>query len=930
MTKQHKLILIDGHALAYRVFYALPLEAFTTESGEPTNATYGFSRTLLDLILAKNPPEYLAVSFDVGRTFRDDMFEGYKGTREKMPDELRLQIKRIKEVVAVLNIPIMELEGYEADDVLGTLARQAKPHGVPVEIVTGDRDLLQLVDDNTIIELPPGHRQRFPQRFDAAAVQEKYNVTVEQFVDYKALVGDKSDNIPGVRGVGAKTAERLLGEHGSLDGIYENIDSVKGAMQRKLLDDKENAYLSQKLARIVTDAPIQLDLDACRVGDFDVDDALEMFRMLEFRSLTSRLMEASEYVDEAENTTAKETETRVVRNQKDLNALVKALNTAETIAFDLETTGINKMTAEIVGIALSTESGIGYYVPVAHLLGEQQSASGQMGLFAEPPKLAPDQLTLAEVVEVIRPAMTNPKIGKVAHNAKFDYIIFQRHGLTVTPVVYDTMIAEWLTNPASKFLGLKDLSRQRLGIEMTPITDLIGKGKSQVSFASVAIHDAAPYAAADADMTYRLLEELTPEVEKIGLTDLMNDIEMPLIPVLSDMEQAGIGVDVSVFKGLSREFSHRMLELEKGIYDVAGKEFNINSTQQLSDVLFGTLELPSKGLRKTKSGHFSTASDVLEGLRPVDESGIIGRIVEFRELGKLKSTYVDALPNIVNEETGRIHSSFNQTGSVTGRIASNSPNLQNIPIRSEEGRQIRRGFVPKDGHVLLAADYSQVELRVLAHVSKDEALIDAFHNDQDIHATTAAAVYSVPLDEVKFEQRRFAKAVNFGLIYGMGAYRLARDSDLTLAEAENFIKVYFERFPGIRTYLDETKAMARKEAYVETIFGRRRKFPVFLVRGGANQMAINRAEREAINHPIQGSAADIIKIAMIRLHKLLAEKYQARMILQVHDELVLEVPDEELDEVEALVVDTMANAYSLDVPLKVDSGTGRNWLEIKG
>jgi DNA polymerase-1 len=925
----NKLVLIDGHALAYRMFFALPLDAFTTADGEPTNATFGFTRTLLDLILSNSPPKYLAVSFDVGATFRDQIFDEYKGTREKMPDELRVQIERIKQVVGALNIPILELEGYEADDVLGTVARQVKKRKVPVHIITGDRDLLQLVDENTRVELP-GRGSRPADVFDEPAVIDHFGVRPDQVVDWKALVGDTSDNIPGVRGVGEKTASRLLNEYETLDGIYGSLEAIRGAMANKLAEGRDSAYLSQKLARIVTDAPIELDLEACLTHDFDVNTVMALFRELEFRTLARLLMERMEEgAQTAATTDHSATEPRIVRTQAQLADLVGALEGAASISFDVETTGLD-MNAALVGICLAIDPPVAYYVPVAHLSTEAQAESGQMSLFAESPKLAEGQLPLQEVLDAIRPVMTSPRIPKIAHNAKYDYTILDRHGLRVTPLGFDTMIAEWLTDPASKHKGLKDLARHRLGVEMTDIETLIGKGKSQKSFAEVAIEDAAPYGAADADMTLRLVAPLRAEIQEKGLEELL-DLEMPLIPVLSAMEQTGVAIDEAFFQQMSQDLSARLLALEAEIHRIAGQPFNINSTQQLSDVLFNTLNLPRAGLKKLKSGHYSTAADVLEELMPSDTTGIINAISEYRELGKLKGTYVDALPKMVDPSDGRIHTSFNQTGAITGRIASSNPNLQNIPIRSEVGQQIRRGFVTHPGWVFLAADYSQVELRVLAHISQDEALLEAFHNDQDIHMTTAAAVYSIPISEVTYNQRRFAKAVNFGLIYGMGAFRLARDSELTLAEAENYIKQYFARFPGIRNYLEDTKQKAKSIGYVETMVGRRRYFPIFKIPAtGSNLQARLRAEREAVNHPIQGTAADIIKIAMIRLHQALTAEYRARLILQVHDELLLEVPEEELSKVKPLATELMSNAVKLDIPLKVDASTGYNWLELKG
>ena len=924
-----KLMLIDGHALAYRMFFALPLEAFTTEDGEPTNATFGFTRTLVERLLSNQPPEYFAVSFDLGRTFRDDMFAEYKGTREKMPDELRVQIGRIKEVVRAFNIPILELEGFEADDVLGTVARQAKGHGVQAHIITGDRDLLQLVDDNTAVELPPSRGSQSPKVYAIPDVVDYYGILPKQVVDWKAMVGDTSDNIPGVKGVGQKTATRLLQQYGTLDGIYENITSIKGAMGKKMAEGKENAYLSYELAKIVTDAPITLDLQACRAQDFDKSVVLDIFRKLEFRTLARQLLE--QMGDDAQAAELGEqplTDAVLINTEAQLAELVEKLNGAEMISFDVETTGLDKMTAEIVGICLAVEPPVGYYIPTGHLDQAQQATSGQMSLFAGEAALAAGQLPLEKVLAAIAPAMTDPAIPKVAHNAKYDYTILDLHGLRVSPITFDTMIAEFLANPASKHKGLKDLARHRLGIEMTPITQLIGTGRNQKSFAEVPVEAATPYGAADADLTLRLVAPLQEEIIQKGLEMIMG-LEMPLVKVLSEMEQTGVMLDKFFFDKLSLEFQGRLRSLESEIHDIAGVSFNINSTQQLSDILFKKLDLPHEGLKKTKSGNYSTAANVLNDLKGVDNSGIINAIVEYRELGKLKSTYVDALPDMVNPKTGRIHTSYNQTGAVTGRIASSRPNLQNIPIRSKEGQKIRRGFVTDQGWLFLAADYSQVELRILAHISQDEALLQAFREDQDIHRTTAAAVYGVDLNDVTYDQRRFAKAVNFGLIYGMGAFRLARDSELTLSEADNYINQYFERFPGIRRYLDETKEMARQQGYVETLLGRRRYFPIFRVpASGSNRQAMMRAEREAVNHPIQGTAADIIKIAMLQLHEALAN-FQARMVLQVHDELVLEVPQEELEEVKPLMVGIMSNAYKLDVQLKVDASSGTNWLELK-
>jgi DNA polymerase-1 len=928
-----QLVLIDGHALAYRMFFALPLESFTTKSGEPTNATYGFTRMLLDLILAAEPPEYLAVSFDTGATFRDDLFADYKGTREKMPDELDVQIERIKQVIKTLNIPILELEGYEADDVLGTVAAQMRGR-VPVHIITGDRDLLQLVDDNTRVELPSRKTGQSGEVYDVAGVIEHLGVRPDQVVDYKALVGDVSDNIPGVKGIGEKTAVKLLAEYGTLANLYAHLDDIKGALRQKLADGRESAELSYQLARIITDAPIAVDLKDCLTRDFDASAVLAIFRELEFRSLSRALASGVEGTDVPESAVAGEvsgkTEVVIVRDEAALTDLVGRLERAKWISFDLETDSLERLSAGIVGFCLAVEPPVAYYIPVGHLSGATQADSGQMNLFAGAPQLAPGQLPIQRVLDALRPALTDPAIPKVAHNAKFDAMILERYGLTVAPIAFDTMIAEWLTDPATKHKGLKDLARHRLGAEMTEIEDLIGRGKTQVTFAEVPIDTAAPYGAADADMTLRLLPLLQTEIEEKGLTRLLA-MEMDLLPVIADMERAGVRIDVPFFRHMSQDLEASLRQLEQKIFEIAGEPFNINSTQQLSDILFKKLGLPHEGLKRIASGHYSTAADVLDNLKASDATGIVAAIIEHRELTKLKGTYVDALPLLINPITGRIHTSFSQTGAITGRLASSNPNLQNIPIRSEVGQQIRRGFVTEPGWTFLSADYSQVELRILAHISQDETLLRAFQEDQDIHTATAAAVYGIPVEKVTKNQRRFAKVVNFGLIYGMGPFRLARESGLTLGEAETYVKKYFQQFPGIERYLEQTRQKARVDGYVDTLFGRRRYFPVYKsAMSAANRQAVQRADRESVNHPIQGTAADIIKIAMIRLHEQLKARFRARLLLQVHDELLLEVPQEELDEVRSLAIDIMCNAFELDAPLKVEAETGANWLELKG
>jgi DNA polymerase-1 len=924
MTTRPRLFLIDGHALAYRTYFALTGvgggSRWITKSGEPTAGTYGFTSVLLRL-LEQEQPEYLAVAFDTGRTFRDDLYEEYKATRDKMPDDLRLQIDRIHEVVETFGIPILEADGFEADDVLGTVARRASEQGVDVIILTGDRDLLQLADENVIIRLS-GQKLSEAVDYGPDQVRERYELDPDQLIDLKALIGDSSDNIPGVKGVGEKTAVKLLQEYKSLDAIYSNIEQIQTRFRNKLEADQENAYLSRTLGQIETDVPIAFDLEACRAANYDRDGVLELFRTLEFRSLMDRVPGAdvttkagqmSLFVTSSETTKDKQREVVVVDTPAALDQLAIRLSKAKRIAFDVETTSTDAMQANLVGISLAVEKGEGYYLPVGH---NSSVAGGK-------------QLDLATILNTLREPLTDADIPKVGHNLKYDFIVLARVGLRVSPLAFDTMIAEWLCDPASRNLGLKSLAWVRLGIEMTEIEALIGSGRNQRSMADVPIRDVAPYAAADAEVCLSLLVDLEKELKEKGHWGLFKDLEMPLVAILADMEMAGIKLDTGFLDQLSKTMGKRLSEIESEIFKHAGHSFNINSTQQLSMVLFDELKLkPPDRTRKTSSGHYSTAASVLEALK--DQHPIIGQILEHREIAKLKSTYADSFPGQVHPETGRVHTSYNQTGSVTGRLASSEPNLQNIPIRTELGREIRRAFIAEPDHILLSVDYSQIELRIVAHLAEDQAMIQAFLDDQDIHATTAAAVGNVSLDQVTPDMRRNAKAINFGLIYGMSAYGLTRTTDLTLAEAENFVKAYFERFPGVHSYLEQTRSRVVQDGYVETLLGRKRYFPQLAQGSTTSEVIRARALREAINAPIQGSAADIIKLAMLRLPgQLKTAGLTARMLLQVHDELVFECRVGELDAAAELVQAVMQTAYELRVPLKTDAKAGENWADMR-
>jgi DNA polymerase-1 len=923
------LYLIDGHALAYRMYFALTAggssQRWQTSTGEPTAGTYGFARELLR-IFELEKPDYLAVAFDTGKTFRDKIYPEYKATRAKMPEDLRPQIERIRQMVDAFNIPRLEMEGYEADDVLGSGARWAAKQGLGVKIITGDRDLLQLVNERTIVYLA-GDDQNYITPEDVMA---KLHVRPEQVVDYKALVGDKSDNIPGVPGVGEKTTENLLAKYGTLDNLYAHLDEVETRWRTKLEAGKESAYMSYKLAAIRTDLPVVIDLEQARIEAFEPAKVEGLFRELEFRSLIDKLRKLTGAASSAPGGTQQlslfgeqatrdgelgrgyraesKLKTIVVDSPAELEALVQTLNASAIISIDTETTSTDEMTASLVGISLAVKDGEGWYIPVGHHSGTQ--------------------LPVEQILSALRKPLTDLRIPKIGHNLKYDFIMLARYGMRFAPLNFDTMVAEWVIDPGSRNLGLKNLATVRLGESMTHIEELIGKGKNQISMADVAIADAAPYAAADAETTLRLMPRLESELRRFPkLWDLFVKIEVPLIPVLADMEMAGIALDKKFFAAFSVELRNRMLALEKNVYEATGKTFNINSTQQLSGVLFGTLHLdpPNRG-RKTASGHYSTAAGVLDELS--GQHPVVDMILEYREISKLISTYVDALPTQIHAEDGRVHTSFSQTTTVTGRLSSSDPNLQNIPTRTELGRRVRRGFVSDPGNVLLSLDYSQIELRIVAHMAGDDAMLNAFRAGQDIHATTAAAIYGVPLDAVTKEMRRHAKAINFGLIYGMSAFGLTRSTELTLAESQDFVAAYFMQFPGVKKYLDGIRKETARTGYVETMLGRRRYFPN--LKSGLSQAMKSREEREAINAPIQGTAADIMKIAMINIPPALAQAgLHGKMLLQVHDELVIECPRAEMNEVAKVVRNIMENAYPLSIPLTSEARWGTNWDELQ-
>jgi len=902
------VVLIDANALVHRAYHALP--PLSTKSGEQTNAVFGFASMLIK-VLTEEAPEYVVVCFDKGRTFRHDVFTAYKAQRPKMAEDLAPQFSRVREIVEAFGFPIYEMEGYEADDLIGTLARQAEAENHDVLIVTGDTDTLQLVSPHVRV-LVTRRGITDTMLYDEAAVRERYGLEPDQLADLRGLRGDATDNIPGVPGIGDKTATKLLIDFGSVERIYEQLDRIDPKLREKLSEYKEQALLSKRLATIITNAPVTLDLSAARVGAYNRERVLALFRELEFRSLVNRL-------PAPESKTVQQMALfgeggplalparipeglpppQIADTVETVRRVAKMVTTAGSCVVDVESTSFDTMAAELVGIAIAVDDET-FYLPVGH-----HDTPG---------------VPLPKVQEILGPVLADDRIRKTAHNAKYDLLVLTSHGFVVNGLDFDTMIAAYLLS--EKGLGLKDLAFTKLGITMTPITDLIGKGKDQITMAKVPVDQAAPYACADVAVTARLRQLFEPELRRQGLWTLFTDIEMPLVPILADMERTGVALDVPLLQRLSRELKEKIGQLEQEIYATVGHQFNINSTQQLASVLFDELKLTK--VKRTRTG-YSTDSSVLEELRGAHP--IIDFILEHRQLVKLKSTYVDALPLLVNPRTGRVHTSFNQTVAATGRLSSSDPNLQNIPIRTDLGRQVRRAFIARPGWLLMSADYSQIELRILAHMSKDPALTQAFLEDKDIHAATAAAVFNVPLDQVTPAMRRVAKTINFGVSYGVSGYGLAQSTGLPQEEATKIIEDYFARYPGVRTYVEETKAAARRDGYVATLTGRRRYLPELQA---ANRQLVAAAERMAINMPIQGTAADIIKIAMVRLsQEMRSRALRSCMILQVHDELVFEVPPEELEVMRPLVRTIMEGAMALDVALKVDVKVGKNWDEME-
>ncbi len=910
-----KLFLIDGHAHCYRAFYAIP--HLSSPDGRPTNAVYGFTGMLLK-VLREQKPDYIAAVFDApGPTFRHEQFADYKAQRKPMPDELGPQIDLIHEVVDAANIARVVMPGYEADDIIGTLARRAAAEGVDVYIATGDKDALQLLDEHVrLFDTKNG------KEYTVDDLADDKGIRPDQVTDTMALSGDSSDNVPGIRGIGPKTALKLIQEYDSLENVFDHVDEISGkTLQRRLSEGVDIAETSRKLVTLDTDAPVEVTLSDCAVREPDVERLGALFRELGFKKFLADLGgDATEPEAPARGTGVSpviehggdgratvgrgDVAYTTVDTEEALAGLAAELAGQEQISIDLETTSKEPMKAAIVGFSFSWVAREAVYVPVAGPLGSQT-------------------IPLVTALERLRPIIESDRPAKIGQNIKYDTIVLRNAGVRVRGIAFDTMVAAYLLDPDRRRYNLDDLALAHLGFRKIPTSDLIGTGRNQITMDRVAVDKVAEYACEDADTVVRLFDVLSPELEKTGLAELAADLEFPLIEVLAEMEFAGIKVDANALGDISEQLATAIDTIAKEIHDAAGEEFNIDSPKQLSGILFDKLSMPPS--RKTKTG-FSTNADVLEELAVAYP--IAAKVARYRAMKKLKSTYADALPKMINARTGRVHTSLNQTMTATGRLSSSDPNLQNIPVRTEEGREIRRAFIASGPDaVLLSADYSQIELRILAHFSGDEALRDAFLNDLDIHAFVAAEVHGVGIDDVDRDMRRRAKAVNFGIIYGLTPYGLSRDIGVPVGEAKQFIDAYFERYARVREFIDSTLELAREQGYVTTMFGRRRYLPML---HSKNDVERRYAERMAVNAVVQGTAADMAKIAMNRIHRRIEDEGRpSKMLLQIHDELLFELPVDAVDGEREMIEKEMTGAAELDVPVKVNIGVGANWLEVK-
>ncbi|HUH36102.1 MAG TPA: DNA polymerase I [Moheibacter sp.] len=932
MNKDDKrLFLLDAYALIFRGYYAFIKNPRINSKGLNTSAIMGFTNSLLDVI-NREKPSHMAVVFDVGKaTVRTDYFPEYKANRDETPEAIKIGVPIIQEIIRAMCIPVLYAEGYEADDVIGTLAKKAEKEGYMTYMVTPDKDFAQLVSENIKMYRPPAFGRGI-EIWGVEEIKEKFEVEDPiQVIDFLGMMGDSVDNIPGLPGVGEKTAKKFIKEYGSMENLLANTASLKGKMKENIEANKELGLLSKRLATIHLDAPIEFNEEEMEVCAPDVEKIKEIFNELEFRQLLENFYRAfqlqNQVVSAAKTVSEKAIQASLFGEENSDNVsdtpssfsnlsnsdhlyqlvdgaiprklLMKKLMEQTEVCFDTETTGLDPLTAELVGISFSYQPGKGYYIPFSKDFEATQTILTEFQAFFE-----------AE------------HILKIGHNLKYDYKVLHKYGISPKGKSFDTMIAHYLLNPDMRH-GLDVLAEIYLNYQTLPIEELIGKkGKNQLTFDQVEMESQKEYAVEDADLTLRLKHLFAPQLSEVHAQKLMEEIEMPLMQVLAAMEMEGIRLDENILGQQAEKINKDLLILEEKIFKDAEEAFNLNSPKQLGEILFDKLKLDPKA-KKTKTGQYATGEEVLSKLK--DKHAIINDILDYRQLQKLKSTYIDALPKEVRPETGRIHTNFVQTTAATGRLASNNPNLQNIPIRSEQGRQIRKAFVARDeNHLLLAADYSQIELRIIAELSQEPALLQAFKNGEDIHQSTAARVFDVPLEEVSREQRSQAKTVNFGIIYGVSAFGLAEQTGLSRSESKQLIDAYYENYPVLKQYIENQIHKAREQGFVETILGRRRYLKDINSR---NAIVKGHAERNAVNAPIQGSAADIIKIAMIELHQKLNQNFQTKMLLQVHDELIFDVPKNELEEVKPLIKQTMESAVDLNVPLIVDIGVGENWLE---
>ncbi len=892
---QHPLYLIDGSSYIFRAYYGIRAD-LSTSDGLPTNAVYGFANMLLKF-LREYEPEYLGMVFDSkGEVFRNEIYPEYKANRDEAPESLKLQFPKIFELVRAFSVPMLAMEGYEADDIMGTIARAQEES--KVVLITGDKDFCQLVSEN--VTLIDTMRERVT---GVREVRQKYGIGPEQMIDFFALVGDKVDNVPGVAGVGEKTASALISEYGDLDGVYSNLDALRPSVAQKLRGHKDTAYLSRELVTIKTDVEVGTGIEDFRYGGYAAEDLRKIFSELEFEKLLDEIGGTSRPPSEGEAVRYDSYET--VFEEKSLGRIISMIEEAGELSIDLETDSKLPMNAGIVGFSLCPAPEQAFYVPVGHI-GTIETER---------------QMKLDNALSMLKPVLESEDVRKIGQNIKYEMLVLRNHGVTLRGIYFDTMLAAHLLDASRGSYKLDELSRTELGHRMISYDDVTGKGKSKKSFAEVDIETATRYSCEDSDVTLILSRKFLETLKQEGLWDLYTENVLGLLPVLCDMESAGVSVDTAILGEMSEEFEKDLGSIETEIYEKTGKKFNINSTKQLSEVLFEELRLPAR--KKTAKGAFSTDSEVLRDLSTIHE--VPRLILRHRFLSKLKSTYIDQLPRLINPATGRIHTSFNPAGTSTGRLSSSNPNLQNIPIKTEDGKRIRKSFVAKDGRVILSADYSQIELRLLAHFSEDPTLLEALRNDKDVHVATACEIFNATEDRVTSEMRNLAKTINFGIIYGISAFGLSKQLGTTVSVSRNYISRYFDRYSEVKAYMKSSVEEARNRGYTETLVGRRRPIPE-LVSG--NRVERSRGEREAINTPIQGSAADIINLAMIRIFKRLEEGgFRSKMILQVHDELLFEVHETELEELQTHIKNDMENAWELRVPLRVEMRPAKNWAE---